>query len=102
MKYGLAEHSLNILNTIFKKYTGITKVILYGSRAKGDFKNGSDIDITLEINETFRPIDLSRLMSDFEESDLPYFVDCSIFKNLQNENLKAHIRRVGCLLYEKT
>lgn len=101
MKYGLPEQSLNTLEAIFKKYSGITKVILYGSRAMGNYKNGSDIDITLEVDETFQYSDLTNIAGDFEESNLPYFVDCSIYKELSNQNLKEHIDRVGKVLYIK-
>jgi len=101
MKYGLPNRSLNTLDTLFKKYPSITKVILYGSRAMGNYRNGSDIDITLEVDSTFSDRDLSRLMGDFDESDLPYFVDCSIYADLQNQNLREHIDRVGKVLFEK-
>ena len=99
MKYGLPDRSLNTLGTLFKKYSGITKAILYGSRAMGNYRNGSDIDITLEVDGTFSDRDLSRLTGDFDESDLPYFVDCSIYADLQNQNLREHIDRVGKVLY---
>jgi predicted nucleotidyltransferase len=101
MKYGLSDRALNTLQALFRKYTGITKVILYGSRAMGNYKNGSDIDISLETDDTFKQDDLLHLMSDLDDSDLPYFVDCSIYKDLQNENLKAHIDRVGQVFYTK-
>ena len=101
MKYGLPDYSLNTLKVLFKKYPGIQKVILYGSRAMGNYKNGSDIDITLEVDDTFSYTDLSRLCGNFDDSDLPYFVDCSIYKNLENQDLKEHINRVGQVIYTK-
>jgi predicted nucleotidyltransferase len=101
MKYGLPEQSLNTLEAIFKKYPGITKVILYGSRAMGNYKNGSDIDMTFEVDDSFGYSDLAHIAGDFDDSNLPYFVDCSIYKKLSNENLKNHIDRVGKVLYIK-
>ena len=47
MPYGLSEHTINAIQTVFKHYPAIKKAILYGSRAKGNYRNGSDIDITL-------------------------------------------------------
>jgi hypothetical protein len=41
-------------------------------------------------------------MNDFDDSDIPYTVDVSIYKDLENENLKSHINRVGKVIYEKT
>lgn len=48
MKYGLEEQTLQTIFLIFGKYPEVEEVILYGSRAKGNFKPFSDIDITLK------------------------------------------------------
>jgi predicted nucleotidyltransferase len=99
--HGLSQYALETLKKIFQKYLGIRKVILYGSRAKGNYKNGSDIDITLETDDTFTHNDLLKIRWDFDDSDMPYTVDVSIYKDLKNENLKDHIKRVGKVLYER-
>ncbi|MDR2399465.1 MAG: nucleotidyltransferase domain-containing protein [Endomicrobium sp.] len=99
--YGLSERTLTTLNNIFKKYSGLEKVILYGSRAKGDYKSGSDIDITLETDTTFTYQDLTRIYGDFDNSDIPYSVDVSLYKNLDSQALKEHIKRVGKAIYKK-
>ena len=101
MKYGLSEITLNTLDTIFRKYPGIKQALLYGSRAKGNYRNGSDIDLSLVTNATFSHTDLLRIGNDFDDSDMPYFVDVSIYDNLSNPNLKAHIDRVGKIIYEQ-
>ena len=99
MQYGLSANTLNTLNSIFLKYSGIKQAVLYGSRAKGNFRIGSDIDLTLKTGENFTFTDLLRIGNDFDDSDLPYFVDVSIYKDLSNPSLKAHIDRVGKVLY---
>jgi len=99
MKYGLSERTLNTLNSIFKRYSGIKEAVLYGSRAKGNYRNGSDIDLSLKTNEDFTHRNLLRLMDDFEDSDMPYLVDVSVYEELSNPDLKAHIDRVGIILY---
>jgi predicted nucleotidyltransferase len=99
--YGLSEYTLNTLNALFQKHTGIQSVILYGSRAKGNYRNGSDIDITLHTDDSFDDNELLRLAGDFDDSDMPYFVDVSIYNRLKNPELKAHIERVGKVLYTK-
>jgi len=100
MSYGLSQRSLNTMDSIFRKYKSIRKVILYGSRAMGNYKNGSDIDITLDTDENFTDRDLLHVCGELDESDLPYFVDCSIFAKIGNLDLKEHITRVGKVLYE--
>jgi predicted nucleotidyltransferase len=99
MQYGLSDKTLDTLNSIFLKYPGIKRAILYGSRAKGNFRAGSDIDLTLKTEENFTFIDLLRIGNDFNDSDMPYFVDVSIYDNISNPDLKAHIDRVGKILY---
>jgi predicted nucleotidyltransferase len=79
MEYGLSERTMKELNEIFKKYSGITEAILYGSRAKGNFRNGSDIDITLKTNAAFTRTDLLHIARDFDDSDIPYLIDVSIY-----------------------
>ena len=99
MDHGLPERTLTTLYSIFRKYPGIQQVILYGSRAKGKFRRGSDIDLTLKADSTFTHTELLRIAGDFDDSDMPYFVDVSIYDKLSNPDLKAHIDRVGKVLY---
>ena len=98
MKYGLPDRTLDTLNSIFQKYPGIRQVILYGSRAKGNYRKGSDIDLCLKTGDDFSFTDLLRIAGDFDDSDMPYLVDVSIYGDLSNPDLKAHIDRVGKVL----
>jgi predicted nucleotidyltransferase len=101
MRYGLPEKTLSTLNSIFDKYPGIQQVILYGSRAKGTYRNGSDIDLTLITDADFGYTDLLRIAGDFNDSDMPYLVDVSIYHRLSNSGLKEHIDRVGKVLFRR-
>ncbi len=97
--FGLTHAHINSINSVFKNYNCIIKVILYGSRAKGNYRNGSDIDLTLIGND----IDLSTLMKIENELDdllLPYKIDLSILNKIENSELKDHINRVGKVFYE--
>ena len=100
MEHGLSDQTLNTLNSIFRKYPGVKQAVLYGSRAKGKYRTGSDIDLTLKTDDTFTRGELLNIGGDFDDSDLPYFVDVSIYDKISNPDLKAHIDRVGKLLYE--
>jgi len=99
VEYGLSDRTLKTLLSIFGKYPGIRQAVLFGSRAKGNYRKGSDIDLTLKTDDTFSRNDLLRIAGDFEDSDMPYFVDVSIYDKLSNQELKAHIDRVGKILY---
>ena len=97
--FGLPDKTINLINEIFEKYTGIEKVLIYGSRARGDYKNGSDIDLTvLGDISTDDKVRISGLIDDLP---IPYTCDLSIFKKINNKNLIEHIERVGKVFYEK-
>ena len=99
MEYGLSDKTLATLSSIFRKYPGIKQTVIYGSRAKGNYRTGSDIDLTLITDETFTHNDLLHIAGDFDDSNIPYLVDVSIYNKLSNADLKAHIDRVGKVLY---
>ena len=99
MKYGLSDRTINTLDSIFRKYPGIRQAVLYGSRAKGEYRNGSNIDLSLKTDGSFTHKDLLDITGDFDDSDIPYFVDVLIYEKLSNPSLKAHIDRVGKVLY---
>ena len=101
MQYGLSDKTRTALDAIFRKYPGIRQAILYGSRAKGNYRNGSDIDMALKTDDTFTRSDLLRIGNDFDDSDIPYLVDVSIYDTLSNPDLKAHIDRVGKTLFAR-
>jgi predicted nucleotidyltransferase len=96
--FGLPDKTIAMINEIFSRYPGIEKVVIYGSRARGDHKNGSDIDLTIHgdisIDDKLR---ISGLIYDLP---IPYTCDLSIFKDIKNENLVEHIERVGQVFYE--
>ena len=98
--FGLYPNSYKEILLIFQKHENIEKVIIYGSRAKGNYKEGSDIDFTLFGNLNYD--DILKLKHEFEESTIPYLIDISIFNDLESESLIDHINRVGKIFYEKT
>ena len=100
MKFGLTEATITKINQVFKKHPEIECVVLYGSRAKGNYKTGSDIDLTLYGNALSYEL-LGWLLSELDDLLLPYTFDLSIFENISNENLRDHIERVGIVFYER-
>ena len=100
MMYGLPQRTMDSMEKIFCRYGNIKQVILYGSRAKGNYRNGSDIDLTLKTDATFTHRDFLRVIGDFDDSDIPYLADISIYETLNSENLKEHINRVGKVIFE--
>ncbi len=99
MPYGLSEDTIDKIKNIFANYPQVEKVILYGSRAKGSFQNGSDIDLTL-IGKDIDLKLLHKIESELDDLLLPYTIDLSIFNLIENNNLIEHIKRVGVVFYE--
>ena len=93
-----AKSELEILR-IIESCASIDEVIIYGSRAKDNYKEGSDIDITLKGEITKE--DFSKLFHELDESYIPYKFDISIYNQLQSETLLEHINRVGKTFYKR-
>ncbi|MBU0700763.1 nucleotidyltransferase domain-containing protein [bacterium] len=100
MKFGLKEKTIEQIKSVFANYPQVEEAILYGSRAMGNFKNGSDIDLTLKGGELNHSV-ISKISLDLDELLLPYSFDISIFKQIGNPDLVDHIKRVGVGFYEK-
>ena len=96
--YGLTKRDMKTIFDIFRKYPDVEIVHLFGSRAIGNYKPGSDIDLAI-INDQVSAKTISSITSDFEDSSLPYTVDAVNFPELKNNDLTEHIKRGGVLFY---
>ena len=93
-EFGLSAKTHSALSSLFIRYPKIERVVLYGSRAKGNYRPGSDIDLTL-IAPTLSLSDLMKIQNEIDDLMLPYKVDLSLYHQLESEDLKDHIERVG-------
>ena len=100
MNCGLNEKTVHKINTVFSDYPEIEQVILYGSRAKGTYRDGSDIDLTV-VGEGVTHSQQLRMENRLDDLLLPYKIDLSLMHEIQNNELLDHIRRVGVVFYEK-
>ena len=99
--FGLDTDTIRNIKDCFAKIPQIQKVLLYGSRAKGNYKNGSDIDLTL-IGKNLNPDDsVYPLQEELNKLYLPYTFDISILSKLDNLEFINHILRVGKTFYQK-
>jgi predicted nucleotidyltransferase len=100
MEFGLNQETIDKINSVFKKHLEIEKVIIYGSRAKGNYRAGSDIDLTLIGNNLEYNL-AGTVNSEIDDLNTPYLFDVSIFGKLNSPSLKQHINRVGKVFYKK-
>lgn len=97
---GLTARNINIITAILATQPEVEKVIIYGSRARGDYRLGSDIDLTL-AGKDLTPLILAKIAQALDDSDSPYLVDLSIYPNLTYLPLVENIRREGQLFYQR-
>ena len=100
MKFGLKKTTIKQIIKVFSSFSEVEEAIIFGSRAKGNYKPASDIDITLKGDElTLR--DLNKISMALYDIPLPYTFDLSIYKQIDNPELIEHIDRVGKLFYSR-
>ena len=99
IKFGLPSATIEIIRSILAEVPAVQKAVIYGSRAKGNYRPGSDIDLTL-YGEALDLDTLGRITTRLEESPIPYQVDLSIFDLIDHPGLRDHIERVGQPFYE--
>ncbi len=101
MEFGLDENIINDIVRCLKKNPRIEEAILYGSRAKGNYRTGSDIDITIK-GEKLTMKDIYQLNHRLDELLTPYKFDLSIYHKINNPDLVDHINRVGVKIFRKS
>ena len=100
MNHGLTENTVARMQSGLAHFPQIEKAILYGSRALGTYRTGSDIDLTLcgsALNDSL----LSQISQILDDLLLPYKMDLSLMASLTHPQLLDHIHRVGVVFYEK-
>ncbi len=101
MKYGLPSGVVQKITAVLTRYPQVEKATLYGSRAKGNYKNGSDIDLALHGGADLTLRVVYRILDDLDDLLLPYTIDLSIFHDIVDPDVIDHIQRVGVPFYER-
>lgn len=97
---GLTESAIAQIRGVLASYPAVERAVLYGSRAMGSYRKGSDIDLTLIGRQlTYRM--LLNIDAEIDDLLLPYLFDLSLFSQIENPDLVEHIKRVRIVLYER-
>ncbi|MGB9975638.1 nucleotidyltransferase domain-containing protein [Thermovenabulum sp.] len=91
---------LKELSKIFNNYPGVQKVLLFGSRARGDFKKTSDVDLAV-FSENISDREFNLLVDEINEMDTALSFDVVHFEKLKKDSLKENIIKDGVLIYER-
>ncbi len=97
---GLSPATISKINQVFSHYQAVEFVRLYGSRAKGNFHPGSDIDLTV-MGDVLTSSQLIKIENELDDLLLPYKIDLSLFRQIENPDLINHIIRVGIGFYRR-
>lgn len=100
INHGLSNQQLDtITNILSQNCPNIESVSLFGSRAVGNYKPYSDIDLVLYGD--IEQLTVDRLWTLFHESSLPYKVDVQAFNLIKHPLLKRHIEGEAKTLFTK-
>jgi predicted nucleotidyltransferase len=101
VNFGLSNKDLAYITAAIGDFAEIQRAVVFGSRAKGNYKPGSDIDIAV-FGEAISFSTIARLHSRLEEEGpLPYFFDIVDFTHSEHKELKEHIERIGIPIFER-
>ena len=92
--FGLSKPAYEKLSKLLKSVEQFRSVKIFGSRALGTFKEGSDIDIAVYGNDINRHL-IRKCKIDYENLNLPYQLDLIHYESIDNPELKRHIDEFG-------
>ena len=96
--HGLMDEDLETIRAVLADFSDeITKVDLFGSRATGNYRRNSDVDLV--VHGSVRDTTIDRLWTLFNESNLPFSVDVASYDSMTNRPLKKHVDAVGKRLF---
>jgi len=96
-EFGFKNNDLNIIVNTISALPGIEKAVIFGSRAKGNYKEGSDVDIAVWTLSNDTALQLWGNLND--KTLLPYKFDVLNYNKIDNSDLKDHIQRMGIEIY---
>lgn len=99
MKFGLSNLVISELCKVFSRHANVEKVLIFGSRAKGCYREGSDIDLAV-IGKGLNYSELQRIQMEIDELDMLYTVDLLNYSTVVATPIGEHIDRVGQVFYQ--
>ncbi len=97
MDFGLTEEQYKSTKDLFLQYPEITLVKIFGSRAMGNFRPNSDVDLVCwGVTDELL---ISEILAQLDELPMPYLFDLQSYENIQHPQLKQHINKHGKIFY---
>ncbi|MBR6066496.1 MAG: nucleotidyltransferase domain-containing protein [Bacteroidales bacterium] len=99
MKFGLSDSVIVELQNVFRRHKNISKVLIFGSRAKGNYREGSDIDL-VAIGNNLDYNQIIKILTEIDDLELLYSVDLLDYSKIIGTPIGDHINRVGQVFYQ--
>lgn len=99
MKFGLSDTVIKELQDVFRRHANIEKVLIFGSRSKGNYRPGSDIDLAV-IGKDLDHSQLTEILCEIDDLELLYSIDLLDYQKKIGTPLGDHIDRVGQVFFE--
>lgn len=99
MNFGLSDAVITELQDVFRRHSNIKKVLIFGSRSKGNYRAGSDIDLAV-IGTGIDYNQLLNIQCEIEDLELLYSIDLLNYQEKMGTPIGDHIDRVGQVFYE--
>lgn len=99
MRFGLSDTVIKELQDVFRRHANIEKVLIFGSRSKGNYRAGSDIDLAL-IGQNIDYRQILDIYTEIDDLELLYSIDLLDYQTKAGTPIGDHIDRVGQVFYE--
>lgn len=99
MKFGLSDSVIVELQDVFRRHKNISKVLIFGSRANGNYREGSDIDL-VAIGNNLDYNQIIKILTEIDDLELLYSVDLLDYSKIIGTPIGDHINRVGQVFYQ--
>lgn len=99
MRFGLSDTVIEELQDVFRRHANIEKVLIFGSRSKGNYRAGSDIDLAL-IGKNIDYQQILDIYTEIDDLELLYSIDLLDYQTKAGTPIGDHIDRVGQVFYE--
>jgi uncharacterized protein len=97
--FGLSDRERRMICDVLRRHAEVQEAKIFGSRAKGNFRPNSDIDLALSGNIPL--VTLASIAGELEDLPLPYFFDVEAYDSIRHEPLREHIDRAGKTFYAR-
>jgi type I restriction enzyme S subunit len=100
MKFGVEDHIIEEITRVLQEYPKVDKAYIFGSRAMGNYRLDSDIDIAIKGYD-LTVEEVLKMSTAIDKAKIGYEVDLVDYNSIKEEELKKHVDRVGIEFYSR-